>query len=94
LLITARGGREGGREGRREGGREDAREGEWEGGRGGGRDAEEGGREGGMQERLKLTEGGEDLITNGFSFLVSYCFPPPDINSLLFFWGLIRQGVY
>jgi hypothetical protein len=77
LLITARGGREGGREGRREGGREDAREGEWEGGRGGGRDAEEGGREGGMQERLKLTEGGkEDLITNGFSFLVSYCFPP------------------
>ena len=94
MLITARGGKEGGRDGRREGGREDEREGEREGGKGGWREAEEGGREGGMQERLKLTEGErEDLITNGFS---AFGFLPvlrPDINSLCFFLGLIRQGV-
>ena len=34
-----------------------------------------------------------DLITNGFFVFGFLLIFPPDINSLLFFWGLIRQGV-
>ena len=51
-----------------------------------------------MQERLKLTERGrEDLITNGFSFLVSYCFPPLVITPCCFLGfnptgGLLTEG--
>ena len=34
-----------------------------------------------------------DLITNGFFVFGFLLFFPPDINSLLFFLGLIRHGV-